>query len=323
MSCTAWRVSAIVVAAVLPLGCDSGDSSDPARGRTSTETAPAARPAPRATLCTRLRARVTGRVAAAAATELSGLALSNSQARVLWTHNDSSDRARLFAVAPDGRLLAEVAVTGAENIDWEDIAVGPAPGAGDALYIGDIGDNVAARSAVVVYRVPEPRLAGGAPAATAPAESLTLRYPDGAQDAEALLVDPSSGALAIVTKSFGGLARVYVADDPAGNATTTMRRAGRVSLGIGEAVTAGAVSVDGRTIVLRTYDRAFVWPRRRGESLASALRRPPCAVRADLLAEGQGEALALSRDGREFYTVAEGRRPALRRYAPAGNRAAR
>ena len=312
MSGTAWRVSAALVAAVLPLGCDSGDSSDPARDRASSETAPTARPAPRATLCTRLRARPTGRVATAAATELSGLALSNSQAGVLWTHNDSGDRARLFAVAPDGRLLADVAVTGAEHLDWEDMAVGP----GDTLYVGDIGDNAAKRSTVVVYRVREPRLAGGAPAATAPAERLTLRYPDRPRDAEALLVDPSSGAVVIVTKSFGGVAGVYVVDDPGGNTTTTMRRAGRVSLGIGEAVTAGAVSADGRTIVLRTYDRAFVWPRRRGESLASALRRRPCAVRADLLAEGQGEALALSRDGRAFYTVPEGGRPALRRYAP-------
>ncbi len=315
MSGTAWRVSAVLVAAVLPLGCDGGDSADPARTRTSTETAPAARPAPRVALCTRLRVRTTGRVEAAAATELSGLALSSSQARVLWTHNDSGNAARVFAVAPDGGLLGDLAVTGAENVDWEDMAVGPSPGAGEALYIGDIGDNEATRPAVVVYRVPEPRLGGGAPAATAPAERLTLRYPDRAQDAEALLVDPSSGALVIVTKSFGGDARVYVADSPAANATTTMRRAGSVSLGVGEAVTAGSISADGRTIVLRTYGSAFVWSRRRGESVAAALRRRPCVARADLLAEGQGEALAVSRDGRAFHTVAEGRRPALRRYA--------
>ena len=33
MSGTAWRVGAVLVAAVLPLGCDGGDSSDPARDR--------------------------------------------------------------------------------------------------------------------------------------------------------------------------------------------------------------------------------------------------------------------------------------------------
>lgn len=313
---TRLSLPAAVVAALLQLGCGGGDSSDPERGRASTKTTAPAQPAPRPPLCTRLSARVTGRVTTAAATELSGLALSRSQARVLWTHNDSGDRARVFAVAPNGRLLADVDVTGAKNVDWEDIAIGPAPGAGDALYIGDIGDNKAERSAVVVYRVPEPRLARGGPRATARAQRLALRYPDGAHNAEALLVDPSSGALVIVTKDSSGIARVYVAGHPSTTATTTVRRAGRLSLGDGETITAGDVSADGRTLVLRTYDRAFVWSLGRGKSLASAMRRRPCAARAELLAEGQGEALALTGDGRAFYTVPEGDRPAMRHYAP-------
>ena len=310
---TAPRLSTAIAAALQPLGCGGGGSSDSVRGQASQ---PASQPGPRHTLCTPLRARVTGRVTSAAAIELSGLALSRVQPRVLWTHNDSGDRARLFAVTPRGRLLAELAVTGAEHVDWEDIAVGSAPQPGDALYVGDIGDNLAARASVVVYRVPEPRLDGPANE-TAPAEPLTLRYPDGPRDAEALLVDRSGGALVIVSKEFSGKARVYVADHPAAGATTTMRRAGRVSLGPGAAVTAGDVSANGRTIMLRTYDRAFVWSRRRGESVAAAMRRRPCAARTSLLAEGQAEALALSQDGRAFYTVPEGKRPPLRRYARA------
>jgi hypothetical protein len=76
------------------------------------------------------------------------------------------------------------------------------------------------------------------------------------------------------------------------------------------------VSADGRTIVLRTYDSAYAWRRRAGESVAAALRRKPFTVKAGLLVEGQGEALALTRDGRAFYTVPEGTEPALRRYEP-------
>jgi hypothetical protein len=309
-------IAAVVLVGLAPVGCNGGESSDSGRDRTSTETKAGGLLDARPALCSRLRARVVGSVATGAATELSGLALSRTQAGVLWTHNDSGDSARVFAVALDGRLLAEVAVTGAEHIDWEDLAIGPGPD-GDWLYVGDIGDNGLRRSAVAVYRVQEPRLDGGAPSATAPAERLTLRYPDGAHDAEALLVDPSSGALTIVTKSFGGSAGVYVAGRPS---TGALRRAGKVSLEIGQAVTAGSVSADGRTIALRTYDSAFVWSRRRGESLPSALRRRPCAARADLLAEGQGETLALTRDGRAFYTVPEGGDPPLRRYAPAARR---
>jgi hypothetical protein len=298
-----------LVAAIVLAGCNGEHAG-----------APTARPSPRAAtapLCTRLRATVTGHVTAPAATELSGLVLSRTQPGVLWTHNDSGDRARVLAVTPRGRLLADVALTGAENVDWEEIALGRAPGGGDALYVADIGDNDARRREVVVYRVPEPRVGGG-PAATAPAVRLALRYPDGAHDAEALLVDPATHALVVVTKSFSGEAGVYVARQSAAAETTVLRRRGRLSLGAGEAVTGAGISADGRTIVLRTYDRARVWTRRPREPLASALRRRPCTARANLLAEGQGEAIAPARDGRAFYTVPEGARPAIRRYVPAG-----
>jgi hypothetical protein len=271
-------------------------------------------------LCGPLRATVSGRVAAQDATELSGLALSRAQPGVLWTHNDSGDRPRVFALSRAGRLLADVAISGADAIDWEDMAVGPAPGGGDALYIADIGDNDAQRAEVVVYRVPEPRLAGGGPAASAPAARLALRYPDGAHDAEALLVDRRSGALVIVTKSFGGESGVYSATKPSAGGPTLLRLRGRLSLGVGGAVTAGDVSADGRTIALRTYDRAFVWTRRAGETIPGALRRRPCSPDRDLFAEGQGETLALAGDGRAFTTVPEGARPAIRRYAPAKSR---
>ena len=209
-----------------------------------------------------------------------------------WAHNDSGDAPRIFALGRDGTLLREVAVGGAEHVDWEDIAR-----RGRTLYIGDIGDNLAQRPEIAVYRMPETGTA---------AEKITLRYPDGAHDAEALLVDPRDGTIVIVTKDFGGTAGVYTG--------LKLRRAAKLELGIGQAITAGDVSADGRTIVLRSYDRAYVWTRRGNESIARALKRRPCIAAANLFDEGQGEALALSRDGRVFWTVPEGPNPALRRY---------
>jgi hypothetical protein len=245
------------------------------------------------------------------ARELSGLVASRSHPGVLWTENDSGDSARLLAVTTSGRTVAEVSLTGAQNVDWEDIATGP----GGALLVGDIGDNDGERASVVVYRVPEPPVtAPAARSSVAVTARYELRYPDGARDAEALLFDRASGAIVIVTKSFGGEARVYVARRPSARRVTTLRRSGTLALGAGEAVTAGDVSGDGSTIALRTYDRAFVWRRRPGETVAAALRRPHCGADADLLREGQGEALALTGDGRAFFTVPEGPRPALRRY---------
>jgi hypothetical protein len=298
----------LVAVALVLVACGDGDE---AGGSAAAPARSSARPV----LCGRLHAKITGEVATPAATELSGLALSHSQRGVLWTHNDSGDVARVFAVTTRGRVLAELSVPNALAVDWEDIAVGPGPSGRAALYIADIGDNAGARPNVVVYRVKEPRVAGGgAGGATAPARALALRYPDGAHDAEALLASPSTGALFIVTKDYSGKAGVYLAAHAQPGATTTLRRVGAVSLGGGDAVTAGDVSADGRTIALRSYFRAFAWSRRRGESIAGALKRRPCVADADLFDEGQGEALALGRDGRAFYTVPEGARPDIRRY---------
>ena len=312
------RLSGAVLLVLGVLGCGGDEgTADRGRERAAMRQDAEARSAAVPALCgAPLRAGLAGRVVGAGPVELSGLVHSRTQSQVLWTHNDSGDRARVFAIARNGGLLGDIAVAGADNLDWEDIAIGPSAGARNALYIGDIGDNLAMRPTVTVYRVPEPRLGAGVPPATAPADRLVLRYPDGPHDAEALLVDPAGGALVIVTKALGGRAGVYVGRPRSPRATTRMRRAAVVSLGVGEPVTAGDLSADGTTIVLRSYGRAFVWSRHRGESIPAALSRRPCTAQAGLLAEGQGEALALTGDGRAFYTVAEGIRPALRRYAP-------
>ncbi|MBW3609073.1 MAG: hypothetical protein KY463_12100 [Actinobacteria bacterium] len=226
---------------------------------------------------------------------------------VLWSLNDSGNSPTLFAFASSGRGMAEVTVEGALNTDWEDMAAGRS----GTLLVGDIGDNLAQRPSVTVLEVPEPP-AGAT--AVAPVTRYELRYPDGPRDAEALMFDRTNGSLVIVSKSFGPVGGIYVARRPSSRRVTTMRRAGTVKLDEGEAVTAGDVSADGRTIVLRTYDRAFAWRRRAGETVAAALRRRPCVADADLLREGQGETLALTRDGRAFYTIPEGPTPPVRRY---------
>lgn len=288
---------------------------DDRTGEATTSTRPPLPAGP--VLCSRLAVRDAGRVEDPAAVELSGLVASRTHRGVLWAHNDSGDRPRLFALSTRGRVLGSFDVTGAEAQDWEDIATGPAPdGAGAVLYPADIGDNDAQRESVTVYRVPEPdpRASGGA---TAPSGALTLRYPDGPRDAEALLVDPRRPRLVIVSKSLDGSARVYTAPIPAAlPARRTLHRAGSVELGFANPVTAGDVSADGGVAVLRTYGRLYAWSRRGRESLARTLRRPPCASPTPL-SEPQGEAVALGRGGRIAVTVSEGSRPVLRRYSPA------
>jgi hypothetical protein len=298
-----------LLTAVVVAGCGASGAARSAPPSTAAPTAspsgPAARPP---ALCGRLRARITGRVADPSANELSGLVRSRSQPSLLWSHDDSGAGPVLFGLRSDGRVAAHPTVTGAQAVDWEDIAAGPAPDGRPLLYIGDIGDNASQRPSVDVYRVAEPRVGA---AATAPAARLRLRYPDGAHDAEALLVDPLRGDLVIVTKALGA-ARAYRASArlPAGS-QSTLRRGPAIALSL---ATAGDVSADGRIVVLRGYDRLAVWLRRGREPLTTTLERPPCLSRTSLAGEGQGEAIALDRRGASFATVAEGSPAVLRRY---------
>jgi hypothetical protein len=305
-SLRALHLAALAVGAAAGLAACGGDEAPATTstpGATSTIKATNKNVAP--ALCGTLRARVAGRVTADGAGEISGLVASPAQRGVLWAHNDSGDRARLFALRTDGSLIASLDVPGAEAVDWEDVATGP----GDTLLIGDIGDNASARASIDVYRVPEPRLAGR-PAATAAATRLRLTYPDGAHDAETLIADRRSGELVIVTKRLDGRSGVYAATvrDP------RLRHVATLRLGLGGLATAGDVSADGRTVAVRTYTALYVWARRPGASIAGTLKRKPCVGRAQLALEGQGESLALGRDGTSFFTVPEGARPALRQY---------
>jgi hypothetical protein len=298
------RALALAVA-LAAVGC-GGEHETPAPPPATTPAAAATEPP---ALCRALRVRVTGQVTDPTATELSGLVRSRAERGLLWSHDDSGAGPEVYGLRTDGRVAAHPTVTGAQAVDWEDIAAGPARDGAPLLYVGDIGDNGGSRASIDVYRFPEPKVGA---TATAPAARLTLRYPDRPHDAEALLVDPIRGDLVIVTKVIGG-ARAYrtAAREPAGAYTLTAGPSVDMSF-----VTAGDVSADGRIVVLRGYDRVAVWARRGRERLTTTLARAPCVSPTSLLGEGQGEAIALDRHGTSFMTVPEGSPAALRRYVP-------
>lgn len=249
----------------------------------------------------------TGQLNASRINEASGLAASRNNASVLWTHNDSGDSARVFAINTQGNLLGTYSFAGITAVDWEDIAIGPGPTSGQSyLYAGDIGDNSASRnSGVRIYRAAEPAVSAGASppqTGTLTAESFTLRYPDGARDAETLMVDPVNGDLYVVSKR-ESLGRVYRA--PAGalvnGATVTMEY--KCTLPWSWA-TGGDISPSGDAIVIRGYGNASLWQRPTGTDLWTAFSGQ--AFNVPLASEGQGEAIAFDASGRGYYTVSEG-----------------
>jgi hypothetical protein len=168
------------------------------------------------------------------------------------------------------------------------------------------------------------------------AHAVTLRYPDGAHDAEALLLDARSGDLVIVTKvTRGSVAGVYRAPEastaPAGS-TLGLVRVGDLGAprdagvadqlaqlaGFGEyasSVTAGSASAQAGVALIRTYTgiAAYLWPSR--VTLADALLTTPCRAPAPTDPRfPQGEAVALAPNGSNYITASEGAGPALVRF---------
>lgn len=139
------------------------------------------------------RLEVAARVVHPEIAEPSGLVQSQTRPEVLWVHNDSGDRPRLFAITPQGEVIIPetlarqgqvahppgpteslyqgIAVTGARLIDWEDIAAH-----GGRLFIADTGNNLNRRQDLGVYVVPEPdpRVAESVPVEA----FIPVRYPD-------------------------------------------------------------------------------------------------------------------------------------------------
>ena len=136
-------------------------------------------------------------------TESSGLAVSPTHKGIYYTHNDSEDGPRFFAVGPDGRTRATFRLANAAARDWEGMAasVDRETGRG-VLWFADIGDNFnGAWPDISIYKVIEPeRIAD----ATLQATRYRFRYADGGRNAEGIMVHPGTGRLYVVSKEFSG-----------------------------------------------------------------------------------------------------------------------
>jgi hypothetical protein len=263
-----------------------------------------------------LPARQMGIVRSRLTREISGMVASRQNAGVLWVHNDSDDRPRLFAINTQAELLGICNVAGAKQRDWEDIAIGPGPDPNrEYLYIGDIGDNRAQRPEVVIYRVPEPKISaatGLGMMPIGPAEAIHLTYPGGPRDAETLLVDPLTRDIYVIAKR-ELLSKVYRAAFPQ-STTEPTRMEAVTTLPWGFAV-AGDVSPDGREVIVRGMFNASLWTRPAGEPLWHAFAGKQ--VPLPLAREPQGEAICFDREGLGYFTISEGDRPPLYYFARA------
>jgi hypothetical protein len=240
-------------------------------------------------------------------TEASGIAAGIRSPGVLYAQNDSGDTARFFALDKrTGRVVAEIRVPGATNVDWEDLAVARDRRGVPSVWIADIGDNAKNRAQVQLYRVDEPQVsaAGYRTIVTARPEVWRLQYPSGHPDAESLAVAPGGRAF-LVTKNLTGSSKMYEVPARPASGVQRLQPVGTVQFSLtgttgGPAgpvgnltATGAALSADGRTLVIRTYTDAWFWPVP-SSGVAAALRSRP--VHIALPRQPQGEGIAFVGD---------------------------
>lgn len=254
--------------------------------------------------------------------EASGIVRDPRTPDVLWLHNDSGHHPNLYAIDKGGRLLGRAPLVDLPGVDVEDIALGRCE-AGECMYLADIGDNVGFRPFVAVFQLPlpalpddGPRARGDDPAelpAVSPLATLTLRYPDGPQDAESLAIDDERGQIVVLSKGRSGEVRMYAGDLDAGDGDEgpqmlTFHGVLNIptSLGISHQATAADLSPGGDLLAVRTYVTLYFLPWKGadafdpGRDLESLDLRP--------LNEPQGEGLAFDVSGKRLYLASEGQR---------------
>jgi hypothetical protein len=251
-------------------------------------------------------------------TELSGLVATADGYIVVNDSTDFLSRERVFFLGKKCAVREAVSYTGNGPRDSEDLALSRD---GKTLWIADTGDNDAKRETIALWRMPAD--GSGQP------ELVRLSYPDGAKDAEALLIG-ADGVPVIITK--GAKALLYKPSAALRKGTTTpMTKVGEVTLPrtgttnpLGPAgrvpVTGAAAAPDGSRVVLRTYADAFEWDVKGGDLVAELTGGQPRVT--PLPDEPWGESISYSPDGASFLTVSEtaqqeGLDPVILRYTPA------
>jgi hypothetical protein len=237
--------------------------------------------------------------------ELSGFAASRRHHGIFWAHNDSGNAFTVHAMREDGTVVASFPILDADAVDPEDIALGPcAPrDTRSCLYVADIGDNLRTRARVQIIRVVEPLTLRSSPLI---GESFAFTYPDGKHDAEAILVDPRTADVIVVTKSLLSLGDAYRVDLHGKPRRQAAEHVAALSVpsGFDSLVTAASVHPSGTRLLLRTYRNLWEYRRDGARDLVDVLRATPRDVPGGR--QLQGEAVSYTADGTSYLLGGEG-----------------
>ena len=240
--------------------------------------------------------RPRGRMSNVDIVESSGVVSSRQFGDVLWTHNDSDNAPKLFAVNQEGELIRSYIVPQATNHDWEDIATDQ----DGNLYLLDntSRSDPQHRNFIYIVREPDPFK----DQVLAPARRVTIRFPDGGHDCEAIMV--WDGVIYLITKPWdGSLPRIYSINDFENRGTAEFL--GHIPIQV--MITGADISADGRRIALCSYRALLIFDE--VSDPARQLRTNPLICRLNArqveAIAWKGEELILTNEQRELFQISK------------------
>lgn len=258
--------------------------------------------------------KIVGKIESSEITESSGIVASRCNENVLWTHNDSGDKAYIFALDEKGEKLGTWKVSGAENFDWEDIATRKEKSGECFLYIADIGNNKRTRGEMTIYRVKEPRISSENkssstknPISTEPAEAIKFDYPEMRHDAETLMIHPETGDFYVISKRLSGAAAVYkLKANYEKEKTNTLEKIADFEVPAipNGFFTGGDISPDGKHVVVCDYFAAYeITLPEKARNFDEIWKQKPAMI--ELGKRDIGEAVGYSPDGKSIFATSE------------------
>ena len=244
----------------------------------------------------------------AAINELSGLVVSSKSDNLMWVHNDSADESYVYLINNEGKKLVTINYN-KEVRDCEDIALYQPKNGKPQIFVGDIGDNKAKRAYISLYKFDEPKTDKiKKNIEIENAEEIKFKYPDGARDAECLIIDPIDKNIYIISKREDSV-KVYSAPiNTAPNQITILKKEATLFFpGFIHVkwITAGDISRDGKQILIKSYGNIFYWKRNTNETFVEAIKKPFKII--PYKPEAQGEAIGFTHDAKKYYIISEGK----------------
>lgn len=236
--------------------------------------------------------------------EVSGIVSSIKNKKCFWVHQDHGNNPYLYLYSKNGQQISNYKIIHGRVRDAEDIAIGPdSSGVFNQLFLADIGDNYNKRESVTVFAFDEPAFTPSKGFEEIRATGIIrLQYPDLSQDADAFFVDPISKKMVVLTKS-NSRCRIYTLGFPYSyQAINTLEFLGKIDFN-GEPVTAADITMDGKHVLVKTYQHIYRWKRNGRESLVTMFSRQP--VMLPYVQEPKGEALCWGNSSKEYFTYSE------------------